>query len=627
MTSQFIRTILAAAFLASSAFPQAKIPKSLGDQFAYDSSGVLQLSKNGQSQAALSNTDRFGLVDLMGKPAGAETGILLDFGQPDFNGTVAYGPYKENETYPEITYNPRPVKIENGRALLEMKKVFVGAADFYHFSETGKGVVGFRVIDATGRILYEGRVAFVGKGPYRVVPTIVEGPLVNRLTPDGCVLTYETSEGLKTSVTVDGRKFEDQAAGTHHEIAITGLKPETTYRYDISYGDRTDSHSFKTALPEGSRQPFTFGFSADQRSVTGGGEHDIGGVHYGMTRAALAVALQNHAAFFQAMGGNTTGNNPTIGGHMLEHANWKRAGEPFWSHIPVYVGFGNHEENYFTFAPDKTTGKGTRIARFPYATDSGEAIFGRAFLMPANGPESEDGASYDPDPATMDFPPYRGNVYYYTYGNLAMIVLNSEYWKAVDSKVNGSPEGYVMDQELKWLDQTIQKFEADPKIDHVFVNLHSCLFPAGDHTDAGMWYDGSNDPRPRVAGVQMPKGIIERRDELIDVAINRSKKVVGFLVGSEHNVALLRVTPSTPIYPDNYNLPKLKIKRDFIYINSGAGGTYAYALLNNTPWAKLFEHFTPPPAVTLFHVSGKNVSMSMVNPETLETICKDVKLR
>src|ERR1039457_4135474 len=207
MTERAVRTILAAALFAAAAFPQAQIPKSLGDQFSYDADGVLCLSKNGQRQAVLGNTDKYTLADLTGNPTGAETGIQLDFGKPELNGTVAYGPYMEDARYPTITYNPKPVKLQNGRALLEMKSVFVGAADFFKFSEKGKGVVGFRVIDAVGRILYEGRVAFTGKGPYQVVPTIIEGPLVNLLGPTSCVIAFETSVPVKAGITVEVRLF------------------------------------------------------------------------------------------------------------------------------------------------------------------------------------------------------------------------------------------------------------------------------------------------------------------------------------------------------------------------------------------------------------------------------------
>src|ERR1700738_2024315 len=185
---------------------------------------------------------------------------------------------------------------------------------------------------------------------------------------------------------------------------------------------------------------------------------------------------------------------------MLEYANFKRALEPFWAAVPVYVGMGNHEENYRVFKPVSGTGKGMRIAQFPYATESGPAAFARSFAMPTYGPESEDGGAFDPTPEPGDFPSYKKNVYYYTYGTAAMIVLNSEYWKSIDPEVDGSPEGYVMDQELAWLDQTVQKFEADPKIDHVFVITHSAMFPSGDHTDAGMWFFGSHDARHLLNG-------------------------------------------------------------------------------------------------------------------------------
>ena len=111
MTKPAIRTLLTAALFAASAFPLAQIPKSLGDQFSYDANGVLHLSKNGQSQAVLGNTDKYTLADLTGNPTGAETGIQLDFGKPELNGTVAYGPHMENALYPTITYNPKPVKL------------------------------------------------------------------------------------------------------------------------------------------------------------------------------------------------------------------------------------------------------------------------------------------------------------------------------------------------------------------------------------------------------------------------------------------------------------------------------------------------------------------------------------
>jgi hypothetical protein len=73
---------------------------------------------------------------------------------------------------------------------LEIKSVFARSNDFFKFEEKGSGLLGYRIMDANGRIIYEGRVAFEGNGPYVVVPTLIEGPLVNDLHTTGCTLSF-----------------------------------------------------------------------------------------------------------------------------------------------------------------------------------------------------------------------------------------------------------------------------------------------------------------------------------------------------------------------------------------------------------------------------------------------------
>jgi hypothetical protein len=576
-----IGILMIAAVLRGQEPQQRLIPSVLTDVLSYDSNGVLKLNKDGETFTETGVKDRYVLSKMIGDATGAENGIQLDFHDPELNGTVAYGTYRDKDKYPAISFLPRPVELKNGVAMLEMSKTFNNSNDIYHFLDAGEGIVGFRVFTSAGKIIYEGRVAFSGKGPFEVVPTIIEGPLVNLLGPTGCVLSYETRTPVKTKVLVNGNSFGDEQAVTHHEIAISGLQAGKTYEYSVQYGDRSDTHVLKTGPEAGSRKPFSFGFVADNRSVMAGGEWEFGQTNYQVIRSGLAVAAVRGISFLQAMGGETTGNDASTDGHLLEYANYKRAAEPWWSTFPVMVGMGNHEGNYLVFKPDNPGKKSMRVEQFPYETESGEAAFAKAFVNPTNGPESEDGASYDPDPNARDFPTYKKNVYYYTYGNLAIIVLNSEYWPSHDLRVSGSAEGYVMDQQLKWLGETIQMFEKDPKIDHVFVATHSSMFPNGDHADAGMWYFGKNDMRPNVKGVPLAKGIIERRDDLIDVAINHSKKVIGFIVGSEHNFAMLEVTPELNTYPADYAPAKLKLNRKFFYIQNGGGGAYPYELMNN----------------------------------------------
>src|ERR1700736_227758 len=214
-----------------------QIPSVLTDVLSYDSAGVLKLSENGELVSELGNKDRYVLSQMNGSPTGAETGIILDFHDAELNGSVSYGTYQEHSKYPAIAFLPRPAEMHSGVALLEIKKTYNNSNDIYNFTQTGTGIVGFRVMNSAGKIIYEGRVAFSGKGPYQVLPTIIEGPLVNLLSSTGCVLSYDTQVAVKTTVLVNGKTFGDEQASTHHEVAITGLLPGKTYEYTGQDGD------------------------------------------------------------------------------------------------------------------------------------------------------------------------------------------------------------------------------------------------------------------------------------------------------------------------------------------------------------------------------------------------------
>jgi hypothetical protein len=592
---------------------------------SYNTEGKLVLASGGQNFTEVEKKDAWLLSKMTGNPVGAETGIVLDLQMPGFDGTIAYGPYIETAQYPTVAFLPKDVKMKDGKALLEFKKVFTKANDFYRLQDKQKGIIGYRVMDITGRIIYEGRVAFKGNGPYEVVPTIIEGPMINELSAGGCVVSYETQLPVKTTITVNGKNFADDVTVTHHEITINGLLPGTEYAYTVSYADRTDNHHFKTANKDGGRKPFTFAFASANRATTGGGERDFGGTNYQSTRAIMSAAVLKDAAFMQATGDITTGANISEDGHLMEYANFKRALEPFWSKIPVYVGFGDHEPNKRSLLNIETK-KSKSVEVFPY-TESGEASFAKAFVNPKNGPESEDGASYDPTPAANDFPTYKENVFYYTYDNVAMIVLNTEYWESKDpAATSGCPEGYIMDVQTKWLKETMDKMEQNPNIDHIFVNIHGAAFPNGDHLADAMWWNGDNTSRAWVAGKPLSKGSIERRDEILDICVNKSKKFISFISGDEHNFSFLEVTPETPIYTDHYSGTKLKLGRSFFNINNGGGGSAPYGLLPS-PWSSKYKYFTEPPVVALISVNGKTVTLNAMSAETFGTICKDIKLR
>ncbi len=97
--------------------------------------------------------------------------------------------------------------------------------------------------------------------------------------------------------------------------------------------------------------------------------------------------------------------------------------------------------------------------------ESAEAVFSEVVVNPVSKLKSEDGSKYDPDPKSIDFPPYDETVFYYIYDNVAMVVLNSNYWYGHSEKMleysSGNVHGYVMDNQLEWLRETISMLEQD----------------------------------------------------------------------------------------------------------------------------------------------------------------------
>ena len=204
-----------------------------------------------------------------------------------------------------------------------------------------------------------------------------------------------------------------------------------------------------------------------------------------------------------------------------------------------------------------------------------------------------------------------------------VIVLNSDYWYAPSGKliphISGGVHGYIMDNQLEWVEKILKKFEKDESIDHVFVTVHTPAFPNGGHVKDDMYYDGNNNYRPYIAGKPVDKGIIERRDEFLNILINKNKKTVALLVGDEHNYCKLKLETDTKIYPEEYPDKKLKLKRTFWQINNGAAGAPYYAQ-EETPWSDWVSGFTTQNALVLFYVDGKSVKMKVLNPDTLELV-------
>jgi len=588
-----------------------------------DTTGLLEyVDADGSVLPQVTRTRPYTLEQLRSTPVGTENGLRFDLGNAELNGTLYYGLIHEPGVakHPYPVYFKRTATIRAGVAEVAIKGNMSGKYDFVDWQRTGRLRLGYRVVNDKGHFLYDGKIMVRGTGPFEADTSIVEGPFVNLLGPDGAVISFVTNIPIRGSVTADNRTFADTAVTSHHEISMTGLQPDREYRYTVSYGEYRDSYAFRTAPPRGSRQPFTFAYASDGRANNGGGERNLWGVNAYMLKRIAALCMDRQVRFFQFTGDLIDGYVINEGDIDLQYANWKRTVEPFAHYLPFVAAFGNHEALVHIFATEE---KQVWVDKFPYATASSEVVFARNFVNPTNGPMSEDGTAYDPDPAGTDFPPYAETAFHYTFGNVAIVSLNSNYWYSpsvdTDPPNDGNPHAYVMDNQLAWLKAALEHYEADDGIDHVFVTIHTPIFPNGGHVGDDMWYGGNNDIRPWIAGEPAARGIIERRDELLDVIVNGSSKVRAALTGDEHNYNRLHITEDMPRYPETWTGSRLKLDRPFWQINNGAAGAPYYGR-ETTPWKDHLKAFSTQNALVLFRVDGNSIRVEVLNPDTFEKL-------
>jgi hypothetical protein len=203
-----------------------------------------------------------------------------------------------------------------------------------------------------------------------------------------------------------------------------------------------------------------------------------------------------------------------------------------------------------------------------------------------------------------------------------------------DQTVGGNLWGYILDNQLAWLDNILDKLDKNPKIDHIFVTQHTPIFPNGGHVHGAksMWWNGSNKFTPifksitETAKRKLP-GCLERRDQFLKILMS-TNKLRGILCGDEHNYSRLMVKRGMPLYDPSKYQPKepLVITKPFWHITIGTVGAPYYAKVNapwnldypaNTDFLKVFSHRK---ALAFFHVSGKKIDLEVIDSLTLEVI-------
>ncbi len=570
-------------------------------------------------------------------------GLVIDLLDSTLVGDVYTGPYPFEAGSADFDYTRyrRWDRIRGGRGVLRIAGFF-GNRDNANNWPHGQGwtmtpTIAYRLDlwrqqDGDIRHLgfYDSVVSFRRDDEsFRRVNTIMEGPFVSLVgsdDPTSLMLSWTTSEVSLGTVTMAADKQEDRriteaAAGLHHEIVVAGLKPRSRYTYHVSCisagGDTVVSNRYELlTAPQAGQGKVTIAFVGDGREGVGGGERTCMGSNFRVMNWIARDAHRRGAEMLLFGGDLVNGYTTDTEEFELQLTGWKRAVAGFWRFHPIYPGMGNHEALLNGFADGSSFG--ITLDKWPYATSSTERIFADMFVNPTNGPE----------PSDPRRPSYKENVYSFQYGPVFMISFNNNYWWTSNRKIpiyGGSPEGYIMADQLQWIEQQLDKAQQDPTVKYILLYAQEPVFPCGGHISDAMWWRGNNNTRAFVLNSETGEvepdgpGLIEVRNRLWE-AISSHAKVALVLSADEHEYYRMLVTDHTPVglYPaddengdgilDRYSAnPRFRYPTYFV--TAGTAGAPFYAR-EKTPWEP--DVFTSQCGYVLLKADEQRMSLEFI---------------
>lgn len=557
---------------------------------------------------------------------------------------IRYGPLLmeggvEEPVYRRIAYEPGSAEtlIASHRVPVDVSRLESNLYDT-GLVAGGGGVIAYRVevFDPDWRtsLLHDRRFRYTRGGPpatgeYRVAETMTFGPFVDIVGPRSFVVSWETDGASPGAVVVGDSIFADGVAQPSHEIVVDGLTPRTLYEYRVRYGTdgaETCAYSVRTA-PAGGEGGFRFAFASDSRGGAGGGEQAVEGVNQAALRSVLTGALSDGCDLVLFGGDLIDGYTSSEEHYRSQLDSWKRVAGRVAFSLPILEGMGNHEQvgDYFEVPDPEHEGKRIILFRDRGASASAEAVFGDEFVNPA-------GSAYGFGPPTPETRSSRGggasgasyaeNVYSINYGNAHFVSLNTNYWftgvqtgrgtvrypsdrdgvaLALDV-LGGNREGYVLPNQLEWLESDLSAAERDTDVDWVFVFTHEPAFPNGGHLyDAMFWGDAGLGHEGGLNDSGVPLGdVIDMRNRFWET-ISRHDKVVAVFFGDEHNYS--RTLIDSKVDPE-FGRPVWQI------VSGGAGAPF-YVQDTSSPWSPNVRAFSPVNHYCVLDVQKDRVSLSV----------------
>jgi hypothetical protein len=485
----------------------------------------------------------------------------------------------------------------------------------------------------------------VGSGKFELLPSIVEGPMVNLVTSDWvdrCVISLVTSRPVVARVTLDdGRYFHSAVRTTRHEIPLTDLRPNQEYTYRVTVGEHTTRpYRLRTAPPPGATG-FRFAYGGDSREGAGFGLESHMGCNYLDLHRLASLAYHQDCRFLLQGGDLVNGYTTRPEDYRTQLYGWKHAMMGFLHERPAYPAMGNHECLIYNF--DDGSKYGINVDMWPYDSTSSEAIFAQELVLPTNGPR----------PSNPARPSYRENVYSFQYGCVLCIAVNNNYWISFAAdRYGGSPEGYILRDQVDWIKAELDRARDNPTVKYVLVYMQEPMLPNGGHIQDAMWYLGNNNQRAHTWDgtklVPAGRGIIEVRNELLR-ALHENPKVVAVLGSDEHGYSKTLIDCNVPLgepHQDDRNRdgwinfhgqdttgdgnrdatetasPLHDLRFPVWHLVGGGFGAPFYAR-QRTPWNQYwtddqdddgtFFYYSSQPNVLIFDVTDDGISVTVYN--------------
>jgi hypothetical protein len=390
-----------------------------------------------------------GEVDFSVNPDGTAT-VVWQTPEPTRGGCVHYGVFLPDQELAVPRWCGTVFeKARRGRGSKEHRARFsvrrLGEVSRWHDgAPNGTGRVAVRIAAGGERLDRVFGVRWTG-GRYRRVAAVVEGPFVCVPTATSLTIALATDLETRASVTIAGpggvrALFESAGAATRHEIPVSGLFADTTYRYQVRITPADDPAlsiacppaRLGTAPPLEFKKPFTFAHLSGSQGGAGGGEWAVEGVSARSLHDLVTLAYRRGADLVLFPGDLVGASAAGEDRFRRELRAWKRVVGPVGSFIPILVTAGSRA-----------------------SAAAVERIFAEEFVAFTNGPEPAAGS-----------PPYEELVYSFDYGNTHFAVV----------RTIGDTAGTVDVRQQAWLEKDLAAAR-ERGMGHLFVVGHAPGFP------------------------------------------------------------------------------------------------------------------------------------------------------